>query len=109
MKHETAIGRKAADLHGPLQKYLDEGWPVSPRNSRDIQETAEQGDAQAQYELAALHVLGLGGVGRQPTKVLEWAGKAAAQGHAGALFYLGICHEEGRVCQAIRPRRANFL
>ena len=96
LKHETAIGRKAADLHGPLQKYLDEGWPVSPRNSRDIQEAAEQGDAQAQYELAALHVLGLGGVGRQPTKVLEWAGKAAAQGHAGALFYLGICHEEGR-------------
>ncbi|MGB0587391.1 MAG: tetratricopeptide repeat protein [Limisphaerales bacterium] len=96
LKHETAIGRKAAELHGPLQKYLDEGWPVSPRNSRDIQEAAEQGDAQAQYELAALHVLGLGGVGRQPTKVLEWAGKAAAQGHAGALFYLGICHEEGR-------------
>ena len=45
LKHETAIGRKAADLHGPL-KYLNEGWPVSPRNSRDIQEAAEQGDAQ---------------------------------------------------------------
>lgn len=96
LSHETAIGRKAADLHGPLQQYLDEGWPVSPRNMRDIQEAAEQGDAQAQYELAALHVLGLGGAGRQPAKALEWAGKAAAQGHAAAQFYLGICHEEGR-------------
>ena len=96
LNHETAIARKAAALHGQLQQYLDEGWPVSPRNGREIQEAAEQGDAQAQYELAALHLLGLGGVGRQPAKVLEWVGKAAAQGHAGAQFYMGICYEEGR-------------
>ncbi len=94
--HETAIAKRAIAEGRPLRKYLEEGWPASPRNLRDIMDAANEGDAQAQYEVGALHVLGIGGAPKNPKLALEWTAKAAEQGHAGALYYMGICNEEGR-------------
>lgn len=94
--HETAIAKRAIEEYRPLKKYLEEGWPVSPRNLRDIIDAANDGDSQAQYEVGSLHLLGIGGAPKKPKLALEWATKAANQGHAEALYYLGICNEEGR-------------
>ena len=94
--HEKAIAKRAIDEYQSIRKYLDEGWPASPRNLRDIIDAANEGNAQAQYEVGALHVLGLGGAPKNSKLVLEWAAKAAEQGHAGSLYYMGICNEEGR-------------
>ena len=61
-----------------------------------IRGDAEKGVAAAQYELAAVYALGIGGAGQNAQTAHDWAAKAAAQGHAGAQYFLGICHEEGR-------------
>ena len=53
--------------------------------------SAEQGYADAQYNLAEL-LLWEGGDGEEAFK---WYQKAAKQGHAGAQDSLGLCYEEG--------------
>ena len=106
--HETTIAKRAVEAYQPLKQYLDEGWPASPRNLRDIIDMANEGDAQAQYEVGALHLLGIGGAPKNPKLVLQWARKAASQGHAGALYYLGICNEEGRGMES-NPDKAKEL
>ncbi|MDP7011807.1 MAG: tetratricopeptide repeat protein [Verrucomicrobiota bacterium] len=93
---EQASARSAAQGYVKLKKYVDEGWPVSPRDLNEVQAEAEKGDANAQYELAALNAGGVGGLTESTKTAYQWAAKAAAQGHAGAQYYLGICHEEGR-------------
>jgi TPR repeat protein len=90
------MAMEAAKKYVKLKKYLDEGWPASARNLNEVQPDAQKGVAAAQYELAALHAGGIGGAGESSQAALQWATKAAAQGHAGAQYYLGICHEEGR-------------
>ena len=93
---ERAMAMEAAKKYVKLKEHLDEGWPTSPRNLNEVQPDAQKGVAAAQYELAALHAGGIGGAGESSAAALQWATKAAAQGHAGAQYYLGICHEEGR-------------
>ena len=93
---ERAMAMEAAKKYVKLKELLDEGWPTSPRNLNEVQPDAQKGVAAAQYELAALHAGGIGGTGESSQAALQWATKAAAQGHAGAQYYLGICHEEGR-------------
>ena len=102
--HETAIAKKAIDEYRPIKKYFEEGWPESPRNLREIIDAAKEGNAQAQYEVAALHVLGIGGAPKNSNLALEWAAKAAEQGHPGALYYMGICNEEGRGVESNRSK-----
>ena len=93
---EQDTARSAAQNYLTLKKYIDEGWPGSPRDLGEVQAEAEKGNADAQYELAALYAGGVGGVTQSTKTAHQWAAKAAAQGHAGAQYYLGICHEEGR-------------
>ena len=106
--HETAIAKRAIEEYRPLKKYLEEGWPVSPRNLRDIIDAANDGDSQAQYEVGSLHLLGIGGAPKKSKLALEWATKASNQGHVEALYYLGICHEEGRGMES-NPAKAKEL
>ena len=93
---EQIKARTAAQSYVKLKKYISEGWPISPRDLNEAQAEAEKGDANAQYELAALNAGGVGGAAQSAKTAHQWAAKAAAQGHAGAQYYLGICHEEGR-------------
>jgi TPR repeat protein len=96
VKQERMMAREAAKKYVKLKKYLDEGWPASPRDLNEVQPDADKGMAAAQYELAALFAGGIGGAGENSQAALQWATKAAAQGHPGAQYFLGICHEEGR-------------
>ena len=93
---EQIKARTAAQGYVNLKKYISEGWPISPRDLNVVQAEAEKGNANAQYELAALNAGGLGGSAQSTKAAYQWAAAAATQGHAGAQYYLGICHEEGR-------------
>ncbi len=55
---------------------------------------AEQGDAEAQWELGNCYFEGLG-VEQSFDKAAEWYGKAAAQGHSTAEGDLDACFENG--------------
>ena len=59
--------------------------------------SAEQGFAQAQYNLAWCYEAGEG-VKKNETKAFEWYQKSADQGFAKAQHNLGICYYNGIVC-----------
>ncbi len=68
---------------------------------------AEEGDADASYELARLWDRGLG-VPRDPTRSVAYLQRAAAQGHADAAYLLGTFYEQGHGVAA-DPARAAAL
>ena len=55
---------------------------------------AEQGDASAQFNLAAMYRKGEG-VLKDHKEAVKWYTKAAEQGHAGAQYYLGMGYAAG--------------
>ena len=60
---------------------------------------AERGDRQAQFAMAIAH-LGGAGVEKSPAIARQWFEKAAANGHAGALYNLGVMELEAEVQNA---------
>jgi len=56
-----------------------------------FQEAANNGDAQAQFELGYLYY-----ECEDYEEALKWWKLAAEQGHARALNFIGICYKEGR-------------
>ena len=55
---------------------------------------AEQGDANAQFNLGVCYANGLG-VAEDATEAVKWFRKAAKQGSAAAQCNLGVCHANG--------------
>ncbi len=56
-------------------------------NLHTLRQSAEQGDANAQYALAVMYYKGQG-VAQDSPQALEWCRKAVQQGHAEARFLL---------------------
>ena len=57
-------------------------------------QSAEKGDASAQFKLGLCYALGLG-VAKDEAKAFAWFSKAAGQGHARALYIVGLCYNDG--------------
>lgn len=55
---------------------------------------AEQGDADAQYNLGILHYHGQG-VSHNPAAAVDWYRQAARQGHPAAQYNLGVAYARG--------------
>ena len=55
---------------------------------------AEQGDPEAQYQLALCYTNGKG-TNRDDAKAVEWYKKSAEQGYSFAQNYLGYCYQHG--------------
>jgi uncharacterized protein len=60
-----------------------------------IQGLAEQGYAEAQYDLGLMYYMGIV-VSQNTTESFRWFLKAAEQGHAWAQHSVGVIHAEGR-------------
>ena len=58
-------------------------------------ERAENGDAQAQFELGKCYAQG-SGVEQSMSDAIEWYRKAAEQGNADAQDDLGLCYLHGK-------------
>lgn len=66
---------------------------VSEQNHvEQVQQLAEQGDATAQFQLAAIYQEGRG-VAQSDQSAIKWYERAAEQGHAAAQFHLGRLYE----------------
>ena len=61
---------------------------------QDLLKKAEQGDAQAQYNLGECYADGAG-VAKDVAEAVKWYRKAAEQGHAPAQNALGWCYANG--------------
>ncbi len=55
---------------------------------------AEQGYANAQFELGGFYLYGVE-VAQDYTEAVKWFRKAAEQGHTGAQYHLGVCYFQG--------------
>ena len=85
-----------AEAQFSLGEMYAEGLSVQQdeTQARSWFEHAAQGHAEAQCRLGGMLAEGLGG-SRDCTRIQHWLMKAAAQGNAGALFGLGMMHDEG--------------
>ena len=68
---------------------------LSPKELAKRMEAAENGDAEAQCDLANRYFLG-DGIEHDEQKAVEWFRKSAEQGHAVAEYALGNCYFAGR-------------
>jgi TPR repeat protein len=64
------------------------------QKASDYRSKAEQGDAEAQYNLGVCYNDG-DGVEKNSTQAVYWYRKAAEQGHAKAQNNLGVCYNDG--------------
>ena len=64
------------------------GSQKAPDRREELQSQAEEGDEQAQYQLAKTYCCGLG-IGTSTRKSLYWHCRAAIQGYAPAQFEMG--------------------
>lgn len=69
--------------------------PALAKSKKKIISQAEQGDAQAQYELATMYENGKGAE-QNVVKALEWFNKAAENGHLGSMIDLGWFYQNGQ-------------
>ncbi|PTQ87883.1 tetratricopeptide repeat protein [Agitococcus lubricus] len=76
-----------------LGRVYDEGFNKPNEAFPWFKKAAEQGNAQAQLELAELYDAGEG-VAQNTEQAIEWYEKAAAQGHDEAQLALAIHHQE---------------
>ena len=79
----------------PLDKYgLGEHEPVTAPSAPLCRERAEEGAADAQYDLGALYMYGEG-LEKDAEEGVKWYRKAAEQGLADAQYDLGMCYMQG--------------
>jgi len=73
-----------------------EGYVAGPllRVADDLVASAEDGDVEAQYRLGNMFVQ------TDMLEAINWWEAAAAQGHAGALFNLGVSYFKGETGEA---------
>jgi hypothetical protein len=62
----------------------------------EVRRAAEQGKPEAQLELGGRYRFGRGGVTTDYEQSLVWYKKAAAQGDAGAQFFVGVMCAQGK-------------
>lgn len=64
-------------------------------HKEEVIESAQEGDAVAQYNLAVMHSKGVG-VAQSDAEAIKWYGQAAEQGHAMAQYNLGMVYFFGK-------------
>lgn len=79
----------------PALYWLYGGEVVVPDLSQ-LQSRAEAGDIEALFALGNAYHMGLSGAAQDPARAEDCYEKAAAQGHAGAQFNLGLFCLQGR-------------
>jgi uncharacterized protein len=84
----------ASDANKPSALSLMANNDKSPDITM-LKKAAEQGDADAQYNLGLGYAKGIG-VEQDYTEAAKWSRKAAEQGHAGGQNSLGICYVIGQ-------------
>lgn len=74
-----------------LAVMLLAGAYAMAQSAADYRTAAEQGDAQAQFQLGQCYEKGLG-IDIDSAEAVKWYTKAADQGNADAMYSLGLCY-----------------
>lgn len=65
------------------------------KTAEELLPMAEQGDAEAQFQLGLHYASGAGGARQDWARAAEWTRRAAEQGHVGAQANMGVFYETG--------------
>ena len=100
MKRVTAFAVLLVVLAAPAWAGWDEGVAAYNRGDyvtafREMKPLAEQGDADAQYNLALMYRKGQG-VPQDDAEAARWYRKSAEQGYANAQYNLGVMYAKGQ-------------
>ncbi len=94
-----------------LLAYCYELGSGVPRNDQQVMNlftrAAQNGNAEAQFNLAMNYSQGLYGAPKNDQEAFKWAQAAASQGYAQAERFLGACYEYGFGVQA-NPAQAKI-
>ena len=90
---KCGIMRKPSDAVKWYRKAVEQGDMVN-YGVQQYRESAEHGDAEAQYQMGGLYRLGKG-VARDYAEAEGWYRRAAEQGHAEAQYWIGRLYEGG--------------
>ena len=95
--HSVLIEQSGKDHRHTLVQLFNTnpGQPQSTPNIKQLQQSAEQGDPNAEYLLGLAYDVGVGAP-QDFAEAGSWYRKAADQGHAGAQFNLGHLYADGR-------------
>ena len=74
---------------------INRAEPVKEPEIKALRETAEQGDAAAQYDLGSMYFYGEE-IPKDDAEAVKWLRKAAEQGYVEAQFRLGRIYANGR-------------
>ena len=85
----------------------EDGASNAATSPDEIQKKAEEGDAEAQFDLGVLYDYGEGAK-QNRVKAAEWYRLAAEQGHAKAQFNLGVLHYNGEGVKQNRVEAAKW-
>jgi TPR repeat protein len=81
-----------ADLAKGIAAYEANDLPLAYKEFRT---SAEDGDADSQFNVALMYEQGIG-VAKDQRKAVVWYRKSALQGNSAAQFNLGVLYENGR-------------
>ena len=87
----AAVSVLFGDTAAGMRAFSKKDYPAA---YREWKAAAEQGQAEAQYNLGMLYLKGLG-VARDPDEAFRWLRLAADQGQADAEFQVGLMLEKG--------------
>ncbi len=90
----------ACALSAPAWAGFDEGWAAYDRGDyetalREWRPLAEQGDADAQFNLGVMYDIGQG-VAQDYAEAAKWYRRGAEQGDADAQYNLGVMYVNGQ-------------
>ena len=86
--------QKLAELEAPDWYALYQQESDQAKRMEYLKKAAQQGHAEAQYQLGHCYYLGRG-VEEDEAQAVQWYRKAAEQGYAPALASLAYCYSEG--------------
>ncbi len=81
-----------------IRRFVSFISPATAQDSAELKQyrqAAEQGDADAQYQLGVMYQIGRYGTPWDSAEATRWFHLAAGQGHVGAQSQLGLIYERG--------------
>lgn len=99
-----AIAAAVAILYFIFADALPQKQPPAPTPQETLDQRAAAGDPEAQYNFALLHTSGVFAENPDYETARQWHERAAAQGHMGAHYALGVIYHQGFGVEIDIPR-----
>ena len=94
-RHSVTRRLGALGLILALVGLVSQGATSAQTPLAETRQRADQGDANAQFNLGVMYASGLG-VPQDDVQAAAWYRQAADQGHADAQYYLGVMYATGQ-------------